>query len=50
MVNPVILASGTPLFERAEAGTDLELLDSWLSDTSVVRFHYRTRTQGGNHS
>ncbi len=50
MVNPVILASGTPLFERAEARTDLELLDSWISDTGVVRLRYRTRTQGGNQS
>ena len=50
MVNPVILAGGTPLFERAEARTDLERLDNWISDTGVVRLRYRTRTQGGNQS
>ncbi len=44
MVNPAILAGGPPLFERAEARTDLELPDSWISDTGVVRLHCRTRT------
>jgi dihydrofolate reductase len=48
MVNSVLLGSGTPLFERAEARTDLELVDSRIFDTGVVRLHYRTRTDGGN--
>jgi dihydrofolate reductase len=42
-INPIILGSGTPLFEETGRQIGLELLDTKIFANGVVRLHYRTQ-------
>jgi dihydrofolate reductase len=42
-LNPVLLGSGIPIFEKIKSKTDLKLLEAKTLNSGVIGLHYQTK-------